>query len=140
MADRPLLVSLIGGLTLLSAVIMLIIAAVSFYDSSIIIDLLGDIDIQSDISLSDLFGFGGLILGVIVLIIGLAIWRGWSIAWYIAVILYIISAIGSVISIFTAVTGDAAAMVLVGMVISLLITIVILYYLFTPKVKEFFLG
>lgn len=123
MADRPILVSIIGGLTLLAAFLVIAIAIISYVAP----DIFTDLDI--DPSITEYFGIGGLIIGIITLIIGLAIWRGWTIAWYIAVILYALAVLGSIVTI---VTGGYV------MIVSLAITLLILYYLFRPKVKEFF--
>lgn len=133
MADRPLLVSLIGGITLIAAFIMIVIAVVSIYDASIITDFIG-----GEIDLSDWMGYGGLVVGIVTLIIGLAIWRGWSIAWYIAVILYILSIIGSIYTLYTLYSGGAEVAAMVTPLIPLVIAALIVYYLFRPKVKEFF--
>ncbi len=121
MADRPLLVALIGGITLLMAFVVLAISIISIVDPS----LLNFIDAD----ISKYVGYGGLILGIIYLIIGGAIWSGWSIAWYIAVILYGIATIGSLVSL---IMGN------IPMIVTPVISLVILYYLFRPKVKEFY--
>lgn len=123
MADRPILVSIIGGLTLLAAFLVIAIAIISYVAP----DIFTDLDI--DPSITEYSLIGGLVVGIITLIIGLAIWRGWTIAWYIAVILYALAVLGSIVTI---VTGGYV------MVVSLVITLLILYYLFRPKVKEFF--
>ena len=129
MADRPLLVAIISLLTMLAGILFILSGAL-FAFAGIEID---GLDIGS---ITDFVGIGLLIMGLIVFIIGYAIWSGWTIAWYVAVILYIISAIMSIISLVSAITGGGS--VGFAMIVPLVITILILYYLFRPKVKEFF--
>ena len=129
---RPILIALIGFLTLLAAVLILISAAVALFASSSLADITG-IDFGSTI------GYGGFLVGIIILIIGLSIWRGWTIAWYIAVIIYILGVLGSIVSIYLMLTTDGATQaVATPFIVSLVICLLIVYYLFRPKVKEFF--
>jgi len=126
---RPLLIALIGFITLLVAILILASAALALF-SDTLVDFTG-LDFGSSI------GYGGFIAGFIILIIGLAIWRGWAIAWYIAVLIYGLGVIGSIISIGLIATGGEMVAV-TPFAVSLFIGILILYYLFRPKVKEFF--
>jgi len=64
------------------------------------------------------------------LIIAGGFWNGWAIMWYIGLI---VNAIGAAFSIYTIVTTMQ-----IGSVIPLIIYAVIIFYLFRPKVKEFF--
>jgi len=127
---RPLLIALIGLITLLAAAIILISAAAALFS-----DLFGDF-LGLD-GLGSFIGYGGFIVGIIILIIGLAIWRGWAIAWYVAVIIYGLGVVGSIISIAMMINEGVMAAV-APFAVSLFIGLLILYYLFRPKVKEFF--
>ncbi|MCL1810961.1 MAG: hypothetical protein FWG41_01900 [Methanomassiliicoccaceae archaeon] len=128
---RPILIALIGLITILAAVLILLAAAAALF-SDYIIDFTG-------IDIGDYIGYGGFIIGIITLIIGIAIWRGWTIAWYIAVILYALGVLSSIVSIVLVFTDEAATQAaVVPLLLPLVIGLLILYYLFRPKVKEFF--
>ncbi|MCL2148120.1 MAG: hypothetical protein FWH47_02145 [Methanomassiliicoccaceae archaeon] len=135
--SRPILIAIIGFLTILMAVIMLAVSALSLMDTSMISDILG-VDLAGIISV-DFVGYGGIIGALILLIIGIAIWRGWSIAWYIAVFIYGIALIFMLYSMYLVVSTDGLGAVFVlPFAIGLLIILLILFYLFRPNVKEFF--
>jgi hypothetical protein len=131
MSDRPLLVALIGIVTVIAAVIMIAIGVmfvlmtperwadfVLNYES---------ITFGYDIVTS--LGILIIVVGLITLLIGTAIWNGWTVAWYIALIIYFIFAVIS----FLSIVGGSKEPIL-----SFLIAIVILFYLTRPKVKAFF--
>ncbi|MDR2698897.1 MAG: hypothetical protein LBB30_04395 [Candidatus Methanoplasma sp.] len=131
--SRPILVGLIGLITILAAVLILAVAAAALF-SDTIVEL-----VEVDLEVLDWVGYGGFILGFVTLIIGIAIWRGWTIAWYIAVVLYAFGVIGSLASIIMlALDGADMAVVVAPFIVPLIIGILILYYLFRPKVKTFF--
>ena len=69
----------------------------------------------------------GAIPGIIALVVGIGLWKGWKIFWYLGVIFAIIYLILSIITVVA----------LVG-IIPLIISIIILWYLFKPNVKAFF--
>jgi len=132
---RPIIIGIIGILTILLAILVLIVGAAALFASSIITDNIGS-GLEGYVNG---VGYAGILAGIIILIIGIAIWRGWSIAWYIAIILYILGVLGSLISIGGVVTGgDINTSLVAPFVVSLLICLLILYYLFRPKVREFF--
>jgi hypothetical protein len=74
-----------------------------------------------------LLGPVGAVFGVINIIIGIGLIVGWKPMWYIGVIFTIIDLIASIIMVLA----------IIG-IIPLIINILILYYLFRPKVKRFF--
>ena len=74
-----------------------------------------------------LLGPIGAVLGIVNIIIGIGLIVGWKPMWYLGVIFTIIDLIVSIFMV----------LVIIG-IIPLIINIVILYYLFTPKVKLFF--
>ncbi|MDR3075422.1 MAG: hypothetical protein LBU30_05240 [Candidatus Methanoplasma sp.] len=89
-----------------------------------------DLDLGIDLSFAtDIFGWGLIITGLIYLIFGYGLWSGWKILWYLGVILYLLSLI---VGVYALVVGGAVS------IISIIITLVILWYLFRPNVKEFF--
>ena len=69
------------------------------------------------------------LMGIIYLIVAGGLWNGWRIMWYLGVIISIVSIISSIISILA--SGPFG---ILGIILNLLI----IYYLFRPKVKEFF--
>jgi len=138
MSARPLLVSIIALLTILSGVIVLAVGVFTICLGSTgwegLVSNIGDwFPILEDISYSLAVGSGiaMVIFGILLFLVGYALWIGWSVAWYITVILYIISV---VMALIVLVTGGYVAAV------PLIISVLILFYLFTPKVKNFFLS
>lgn len=68
--------------------------------------------------------------GIVGIIIGYGLLKGWTWMWYLAVILY---GIGLILS-FIALVGSHT----LSNVVTLVIDAVIMYYLFRPSVKSFF--
>ncbi|MDR1690209.1 MAG: hypothetical protein LBR42_00005 [Candidatus Methanoplasma sp.] len=134
--SRPILVGLIGLITLIVAVLTISLSVLSIIDSEIVWNLISD---YTNVGLASTLGYAGLIGGIIILIIGLSIWRGWTIAWYIAVILYALTTIVAIAGLIMQITGGRMeAAFMIPAIIMLLIFLLILFYLFTPKVKAFF--
>jgi len=130
-ANRPVLVTIIALLTMLYGIILILLGTVALIASTL--DAVFDIfDVFVDI-----IGFGLIVAGVIFFIIGYGLWDGWTPMWYIALVIYAISAGAAIVSLASTLIkgGDAVTF---SMVIPLIIDILILYYLFRPKVKEFF--
>lgn len=128
-APRPLLVTIIAILYIISALIY-IFSGISTVFLGVAIDLGG---------LGGVVGGTMLIVGIVELIVGIGFFKGWRIIWFLAVIVAIIDIILNLFSLITSwgeLTANAGA--LLGFLIPLIITILILYYLFRPNVKEFF--
>jgi len=122
MANRPILITILGALFLIAAVayIALGIAGIlDLYDIS-------DMDLDYTVSTSAI-GATALVIGIIYAIVGYGFIMGWKIMWYLGVIFTIL---GVIISI-------PLVLALVG-IVTLVIYALILYYLFRPGVKEFF--
>ncbi len=130
--DRPLVVTIIGVLYALAAIILILAGVALMAGGETFINEL----VKQDSSLEFLqgIGFGAgaglLILGLIYGVICYGFFKGWSIMWYLGVIFTVI---GAVISIATIVVGGF------GSIVTLLIDLIILLYLFKPNVKLFFL-
>ena len=120
---RPLLVTLIAVVYLLVALVFLATAGLS----------LGGIELEIDMSeeLLSLFGGSSLILGLFLLVISIGFFRGWSIFWYLGVIVTVISLL---LSAATILSGS------MGSIIPTLVLLIVLLYLFKRNVKDFFLG
>ena len=94
---------------------------------------LGGIELEIDMSeeLLSLFGGSSLILGLFLLVISIGFFRGWSIFWYLGVIVTVISLL---LSAATILSGS------MGSIIPTLVLLIVLLYLFKRNVKDFFLG
>ncbi len=144
MAERPILITIIGALTALVAIILIIAGIICLIGSTFHMNFVNDIakaiydslQTKDPPSLQDITNYISLGTGIILIVVGFiyaviafGFLNGWSIVWYLGIIIYAISAISCIVMIFT-----AGAMNIILLVISL----VILYYLFRPRVKEFF--
>ncbi len=98
--DRPLLVTIVGVLNIISG-ILIIIGGVVFLPL--------------------------IVPGILSVVVGVGMLKGWKIFWYLGVIVTVIELIASVFLL----------VVIVG-IIPLAINALILYYLFRPNVKAFF--
>lgn len=118
MAKRPLLITVLGALYALMGILIVLAAiALFFVDLSTIDSALADA--------GALLGGGVLVFGLVYLIIGYGFLNGWTIMWYLGIIFSAIGALGSLLTIPAG-------------LVSLVINVVILYYLFRPQVKSFF--
>lgn len=133
MSDRPLLITVIGSLTMLSAILFLIFGVIfTILPESAIQDMWNDYngtDVTYDVFkvVFSVVGVTLIVIAIISFLIGFAFLRGWTIAWYLGVLIYIVEAVLSLISIMTIIS-----------VITLAFSLIVLYYLFRPRVKEFF--
>lgn len=123
MANRPILITIIGALFLIAAVIYIALGIAGILDMYDISDMGADYNTIS----TSAVGLTALVIGIIYLIVGYGFIMGWKIMWYLAVIF---TALGVIVSI-------PMVLVLVG-IVTLIIYALILYYLFRPGVKEFF--
>ncbi len=118
--DRPVLITIIAVLYFIFGILMLLGGAG--------IGLLG-VAVPGAVVPAAVLGGGVAIAGIISLIIAGGFWNGWKAIWYLAVIFGIIEIIFSVISL---IGGNVSA------IIGIIIEALLLYYIFRPKVKEFF--
>ncbi len=86
-----------------------------------------DLSVAGDefVGLGSVLGGATIFFGLILLVIAYGFLKGWAIMWYLGVIFAAIGAIGSLIA-------------LPAGIVTLVINLVILYYLFRPQVKRFF--
>lgn len=117
---RPFLVTVIGALYALAAILMIAAAAVMYLDI-----------LAVPAEFTDLGVGMCAIIGVIALIIAMGFLRGWSIMWYLGVIFAVIALLLEAASV---VMGAYPALVMV------VIELIILFYLFKKNVKSFFLD
>lgn len=125
----PILIALIGVLFFILGLIcfavgILGLALPSFED--FIADYMGDFDLDSLKSAAIV----NTIVGVISMIVGFGFLKGWSVFWFLGVIVSVLALIMEAYNVYL------GAYPAIGLII---INLIILLYLFTPKVKTFFL-
>lgn len=129
-APRPIIISIIAILEFIGGIFLVLAGIASIVGFSFISELPPEI---ASFGMT-MLGGGALIAGIICLIIAGGFWNGWSIMWYIGVIVSVIEIILLIASIFTGGMGDLVFAVIIPVVVNL----IILFYLFRPGVKEFF--
>ncbi|MBR4686450.1 MAG: hypothetical protein IKP04_08015 [Candidatus Methanomethylophilaceae archaeon] len=118
---RPLLITILGILGLIGAVILIVGsiiggAALAEYIASMI---------PGSEFIAGYISAVGVVTGIIALVIAIGYLKGWKPIWYIAVILYILSAIMGILSFPYGIIGT-------------IIDILLIWYFFRPGVKEWF--
>ena len=129
-APRPIIISIIAILEFIGGIFLVLAGIASIVGFSFLSELPQEI---ASFGMT-MLGGGALIAGIICLIIAGGFWNGWSIMWYIGVIISVIEIILLIASIFTGGMGDLVFAVIIPVVVNL----IILFYLFRPGVKEFF--
>jgi len=124
MADRPLLITIIAVLAIIVGILtimggLLMVAADEVLDGMVDLDL----------SWIHALGYISIVLGLLALIVGYSLWKGWTIAWYLSLIYFAVNGILSLVNIVLGSYSD---------ILSLVIAVVVIYYLFRPHVKSFF--
>ena len=131
--SRPLLITILAILYFLGA-LSLIIGGILIIGlgEAFIQDLVNqNPDVDALKGLGTASGIVMLVFGLIVAGVAYGFYKGWSIMWYLSVI---IVGLGLLFSIYNIVIGNFT--VLLGALVQL----VIIFYLFRPRVKGFFLG
>lgn len=118
MTDRPLGVTIIGILWILLGICVLLAGTVFGAVFTLIAGVFGIV-----------LGAIVIIIGLITLVLGLGCFKGWSWVWILGVIITGLNLLMGLIGLIF--TGGVS-------VISLLLSIIILYYLFQPSVKAWF--
>lgn len=130
--DRPFVVTILGVLYAIAAIVVIFVGVALMAGGESLVDELvkqdSSLDWLQGISLGA--GAGILVLGIIYGVICYGFFKGWSIMWYLGIIFTVI---GAVISIATIILGGFAS------IVTLIIDLIILLYLFKPNVKLFFL-
>ena len=127
MADRPLLVVLIGILIGVAGLILLITGLLlEFMSIETLIDWGFD---PTKLGTFDTYVY--IVLGAALFVVAALIWTGWTFAWYVALIFLGIQLLWQLYQFATGMTTTSP-------IISIIILLALLYYLFKPNVKEFF--
>ncbi len=117
--ERPLLITIIAILYFILGILTVMAGA--------IILVYGIATVAAGVP-ATVLGGALIVLGLVPIVIAGGFWNGWKAIWYIAVIFGIIALIVDVISLFINWTA----------IIGVIIQALLLYYIFRPKVKEFF--
>lgn len=122
MAERPLGVTIIGILWIIGGLIMLLggLGAAAF--GAVIGGPIGGV-------IGLVLGFTLIIVGIIEIILGIGCFKAWGWVWTVGVIITIISLVMGIIDLFT--SG-------MGALIGIIISGIILWYLFQANVKRYF--
>ena len=128
MSSRPILISIIALLTMIVGILTLIGGVTLAFASE---QLLIDSGITDSLGTVHMLGYISLILGLVMFIVGYLLWTGKRIAWFLAVALFLIN-IG--MAIFNIITGASVS----SYIITIAVAAIVLFYLFTPKVKAFY--
>ena len=110
MADRPILITIIAVLAVILGLLSLVGGIVLLKEEAVA-------------------AWVAIIIGLFMIIVGYALWNGWTIAWYLGLILF---AINIIMGVYRAILKDYSG------VLSIIIAIIVIWYLFQPKVKTFF--
>lgn len=117
---RPLLVTLIAILNIILGLGAILIGGLSFVGLTVV----------GGISVGAITGGSALVVGLIYILVGVGFLSGWSIMWYLGIILEALAIILNVLSLFV---GNFSA------IIPILVSLIIILYLFKPNVKRYFL-
>ena len=117
---RPLLITLIAILNIILGLGAILVGGLMFTGMTV----LGGLQVGA------MTGGVSVIIGLIYILIGIGFLSGWSIMWYLGVIFEVLGIILNVLTLFV---GNLSA------IISILISLIILLYLFKPNVKRYFL-
>ena len=131
--SRPLLITILAILYFLGA-LSLIIGGILIIGlgEAFIQDLVNqNPDVDALKGLGTASGIVMLVFGLIVAGVAYGFYKGWSIMWYLSVI---IIGLGLLFSIYSIVLGNFTSL------LTALVQLVIIFYLFRPHVKGFFLG
>jgi len=122
MAERPLGVTIIGILWIIGGLIMLLAGLGAAAFGAVIGGPIGGV-------IGLVLGFFLVIVGIIEIILGIGCFKGWGWVWTVGVIITIISLVMGIIDLFT--SG-------MGALIGIIISAIILWYLFQANVKRYF--
>ncbi len=117
---RPLLVTLFAILNILIGLAAILVGGLTFTGLTII----------GGIETGALAGGSSVVAGLIYILIGVGFLCGWSIMWYLGIIFEALAIVLDAMSLFV---GNFSA------IIPILVSLIIILYLFKPNVKRYFL-
>ena len=154
MAERPLLITVLGVLYVLGAIGGLLGGAVLLLMTPDMIDTVVEelikqgysVTVEQLKSLFRILGIVCLVAGIVSLILAVGFFKGWTFVWYVAVIMTVLNIITGIALLFIDPADllhefeglyDTTAQ-LYWIAVGVVVDILILYYLFRPRVKAFF--
>ncbi|MDR2846223.1 MAG: hypothetical protein LBV63_02965 [Candidatus Methanoplasma sp.] len=138
MANRPIIISIIALITIVEGILIIAGGSLTAFssDSGFVHDLFKGIDLTWLIeNIATELGATLLIVGIIILIVGVGLFLGWKFSWYVATIIYFITLI---VSLFAVAIGIINANLALVALVPAIIAIVVIWYIFRPKVREFY--
>jgi hypothetical protein len=154
MTGRPLLITVFGVLFTIVAISALIGGAAILMISSIIADFAAEalaemgyiVTTEQIVSLFGIIGIVCLIVAAVLLIIAIGFFKGWKFVWYLFVIMVLLNIVSAIALVFidpTEILPELSGLYdttsqYYWMAAGVLIDVLILYYMFRPKVKVFF--
>ena len=119
-----------SGLITIIAILAILVGLIAIAGGAVLAfaDVVPD-GVDYGLDVINAMGYVTLIMGILMLVVGFTLWKGWTIAWYLGLILFGIQA---VLGIANLVMGNYVN------VVNLIIAVVVIYYLFRPHVKAFF--
>ncbi|MDR0523679.1 MAG: hypothetical protein LBG62_04600 [Candidatus Methanoplasma sp.] len=139
MAGRPILITIIALITLIEGAVVLVSGSLLTASSSngFVNDVLDTLDLATILKdISDIVGASMVVIGIVLLVAGLGLLMGWKFSWYLATVLYFVTLIAGMFYVAVALV-DGEYVGLSG-ILPTLIAILLIYYMFRPKVKEFY--
>ncbi len=127
--SRPILITIIAILEFLSGLVLLLAGI------AIVAGMITMADVPDAAVLGAYGGGVFIVIGIIAIIIAGGFWNGWKIMWYLGIIFSILSLIFTIYAIATSPSIGAA---IGANIISIIINLIILFYLTRQGVKEFF--
>ncbi len=121
-ASRPVLITVLGVLKIIGAIILIIAGILGgTFIAEIIQELYGNWGALT----GGIIGGTLVVSGIIELVLAIGFFKGWKIVWYITVILYVVNAVMGILSFPAGLIGTA-------------IYIILVWYFFRPEVKDWF--
>ena len=143
--SRPILVTLVGILFALIAIFSLVVGIILCATGNVDLYSIGldeetikqieEILRDAGVTFSSLMYAAGavyIVFGLIYAFLSLGNFKGWGFIWFLAIVVMAISLVLNII--------ECVSLFNAGTILGIVIDILILAYLFTPKVKKFFLG
>jgi len=125
--ERPIIISIIALLAMIMGLLGIITGIGSAFISEA--DFLTlNVDVTYDAF--RMAGYVALATGLVLLVVGFLLWTGQKVAWYIAVIVFLIEIVVAIYNIITTKNFVIA--------VNIAISALVLFYLFTPKVRAFY--
>jgi hypothetical protein len=138
MAGRPIIATIIALITIIEGILIIVGGSLTAFssESGLINDIFSSIQLTWLIDhVATALGATILIVGIITLIIGIGLFLGWKFTWYVALVIYLFTLI---VSLYAVAIGIINSNLAVIALVPAIVLVILLWYLFRPKVKEFY--